>query len=112
MRKTKAEPGVDIVEIPIPECTAQDLIVKVKAAAMCKSDVDVIEWISLVAAANYKLPFTLGHEFSGEVVQVGSLVKNFKVGDRLAFVAYPLWHMLRMPHRQTAYLHKQYGRSG
>jgi len=84
IRKTKAGPGAQIVDIPIPECGPQDLIVEVKATAMCKSDIEVLEWTPLVAAANYKLPFTLGHEFSGEVVQVGPLVKNFKPGDRVA----------------------------
>ena len=84
IRKMEPGPGAQIVDIPIPECGAQDLIVEVKATAMCKSDIEVLEWTPLVAAANYNLPFTLGHEFSGEVVQVGGLVKHFKVGDRVA----------------------------
>ncbi|MCL2068491.1 MAG: alcohol dehydrogenase catalytic domain-containing protein [Oscillospiraceae bacterium] len=84
IRKTAPGPGAQIVEIPVPECGPLDLIVEVKAAAMCKSDVEVFEWSPLVAAANYNLPFTLGHEFSGEVTQVGPLVKNFSVGDRVA----------------------------
>ena len=84
IRKMNPGPGAEIVDIPIPECGPLDLIVKVKAAAMCKSDVEVFEWTPLVAAANYDLPFTLGHEFSGEVTQVGSLVKNFEPGDRVA----------------------------
>lgn len=84
LRKTKPGPGAEFVEIPIPEIGEHDLLVKVKAAAMCKSDVEVFEWSDLVASANYKLPFTLGHEFSGEVAAVGKLVKNFKVGDRVA----------------------------
>lgn len=84
IRKVRKGPGAEIVEVPVPECGAHDLIVKVKAAAMCKSDVEVFEWNTLVEAANYDLPFTLGHEFSGEVVTVGSLVKNFSVGDRVS----------------------------
>jgi len=84
LRKTKPGEGAEFVDIPVPEIGDHDLLVKVKAAAMCKSDVEVFEWTELVASANYKLPFTLGHEFSGEVVAVGRLVKNFKVGDRVA----------------------------
>jgi Threonine dehydrogenase and related Zn-dependent dehydrogenases len=49
---------------------------------MCKSDVEVFEWTPLVAGL--QLPFTLGHEFAGEVVEVGRLVKNFKPGDKVA----------------------------
>lgn len=84
IRKIRGGPGAEIVEIPVPECGPHDLIIKVKAAAMCKSDVEVFEWNTLVASANYALPFTLGHEFSGEVVKVGSLVKNFSEGDRVS----------------------------
>jgi len=84
LRKIKPEVGADFVDIPIPEIGALDLLVRVKAAAVCKSDIEVIEWTPLVASSKYNLPFTLGHEFSGEVVAVGKLVKNFKVGDRVA----------------------------
>lgn len=84
IRKTRNDKGAEILEIPIPKCGPMDVIVKVGAAAMCKSDVEVFEWEPLVAAANYDLPFTLGHEFSGEVVEVGALVKNLSVGDKVA----------------------------
>jgi len=84
LRKIKSGEGAQFVDIPVPEIGEHDLLVQVKAAAMCKSDVEVFEWTPLVASANYDLPFTLGHEFSGEVVAVGGLVKNFKVGDRVA----------------------------
>lgn len=84
IRKTKAAPGAEIIDLPIPEIGPRDLLVKVKAAALCKSDVEVFEWSPLVAAANYALPFTLGHEFAGEVVETGELVKNFRIGDKVA----------------------------
>ena len=84
IRKIAREEGAEIVEIAAPEIGEHDLLVKIKAAAMCKSDVDVFEWTPLVEAANYDLPFTLGHEFAGEVVSVGKLVKNFKPGDHVA----------------------------
>ncbi len=84
LRKIKPGPGADFVNIPVPVIGEHDLLVRVKATAMCKSDVEVFEWTPLVASANYDLPFTLGHEFSGEVEAVGKLVKNFKPGDRVA----------------------------
>lgn len=84
VQKTKAEPGVTYVDIPVPEPKDDEVLIKVKAAAYCKSDLDVVEWTPLVAAANYALPFTLGHEFAGEVVKVGKSVKGFAIGDRVA----------------------------
>lgn len=84
LRKQKPMPGADLVDIQIPEPGEHELLIKVKATAICKSDVEVIEWTPLVASANYDLPFTMGHEFSGEVEAVGKFVKNFKKGDRVA----------------------------
>lgn len=84
LRKIKPGAGADFVDIPTPVIGEHDLLIRVKAAAMCKSDVEVFEWSPLVASANYDLPFTMGHEFSGEVEAVGRLVKNFKPGDRVA----------------------------
>ncbi len=84
LRKTRPGPGSDMQDIPIPKPGPHDLLVRVEAAAMCKSDVEVFEWTPLVEAANYALPFTLGHEFAGEVVEVGALVKQFKPGERVA----------------------------
>jgi threonine 3-dehydrogenase len=84
LRKTRPAPGAEMLDLPVPEIGPEDLLVKVKAAALCKSDVDVFEWTPLVALANYKLPFTMGHEFAGEVERIGELVKGFAPGDRIA----------------------------
>jgi threonine 3-dehydrogenase len=84
IRKTRAAAGAELLDIPVPEIGPRDLLVKVKAAALCKSDVDVFEWTPLVQAANYRLPFTMGHEFAGEVVETGELAGAFAPGDRVA----------------------------
>lgn len=81
--KDKAEPGAILQEMPSPVPQETDLLVRIKATALCKSDVDVIEWTPLVAASNLSLPLIMGHEFLGEVVDMGKLVKNFKVGDHI-----------------------------
>ena len=84
LRKADQKPGAVMVEIPIPEIKDNEMLIKVTATALCKSDVDVYEWTPLVASSNYALPFTLGHEFFGEVVKAGSSVKRFKLGDKIA----------------------------
>ena len=84
LRKTSAARGAELIDIPVPKTGPRDLLIKVKATALCKSDVDVYEWTPLVAAANFRLPFTMGHEFAGEVVQTGDQVKGFSPGDRAA----------------------------
>ncbi|HHU51249.1 MAG TPA: alcohol dehydrogenase catalytic domain-containing protein [Firmicutes bacterium] len=79
--KTTPGPGAVLQQIPVPVPGPTDLLVKVKATALCKSDLDVIEWSPLVASSNLPLPLIMGHEFFGEVCEVGKMVKNFKAGD-------------------------------
>ena len=84
LRKTRPEAGAEVEHIPVPEPVDNEVLVKVKAAAICKSDVDVVEWTDLVRRAKFPLPFTLGHEFSGEVVKTGPKTKRIRPGDRVA----------------------------
>jgi len=68
-------------EVPTPEPGHKEVLVKVKAAGICGSDIPRV----LGDAAHY-YPIILGHEFSGEVAAVGSQVKSIVVGDRVAAV--------------------------
>jgi len=67
---------VRIEEMPIPEINDNELLVKVKASGICGSD--VMEWYRIK-----KAPLVLGHEMTGEIVQVGKNVKKYKIGDRV-----------------------------
>lgn len=82
--KTKPEPGAEYrTDLPIPEVGENDVLVRVKAAAICGTDLHILPW-SPWAAARLSLPMVFGHEFAGEIVEVGGKVKDFKVGDRVA----------------------------
>lgn len=82
--KEKRKIGFSYKEVEKPVITRDEVLIKVKASALCKSDVDVYEWTELVEKANYTCPFIMGHEFSGEIVEVGDAVRGYKVGDRVA----------------------------
>lgn len=84
IRKTMPETGASFEEVPVPEINRDEVLIKVEASALCKSDVDVYEWTPLVAKAQYPLPFIMGHEFAGHIVKMGEAVKGFQVGDRVA----------------------------
>ena len=75
--------GATLAEMPVPRITADDLLVKVRAAAICGTDIHIYQW-SEFASSRVKLPFLFGHEFSAEVVEVGKNVTHFKKGDRVA----------------------------
>lgn len=75
------EPGkITIVERPMPEIKDNEVLVKVKAAGICGSDVHIYHGKN--AFATY--PRVVGHEFVGEIMEIGTQVKNVKVGDRVA----------------------------
>lgn len=67
---------VRIEEMPIPEISENELLVKVIASGICGSD--VLEWYRIKSA-----PRVLGHEIAGVIEKVGENVKNFKKGQRV-----------------------------
>ncbi|MEN6523491.1 MAG: alcohol dehydrogenase catalytic domain-containing protein [Anaerolineaceae bacterium] len=67
-------------EVPIPHVKEpDDIVLKIKAVGICGSDVKIIE-----GKHHFKPNTILGHEFCGEIVEVGSHVHHFKIGDRVA----------------------------
>jgi propanol-preferring alcohol dehydrogenase len=66
-------------EVDVPEIGARDVLVRVKAAGICHSDVHYRAGTSLV----HPLPLTLGHEVAGVVEKAGADVTTFKAGDRV-----------------------------
>lgn len=79
------------IEKEIPECGPQDAIVRPLALAICTSDVHTV----YEGAIGDRHNMILGHEGCGEIVKVGSLVKDFKPGDRVLVPAItPDWNSL------------------
>jgi threonine dehydrogenase-like Zn-dependent dehydrogenase len=67
-------------EIPIPSVTEpDDVLLKIKMVGICGSDVKILE-----GKHHFRPNTVLGHEFCGEVVEIGSHVSHFKIGDRVA----------------------------
>ena len=74
--------SLSIDELPIPEPGADQVLVRVKACGVCGTDLHIFDGAK--GAAECTPPTVLGHEFSGEIVKLGSHVDNWKVGDRVA----------------------------
>jgi len=82
VRKTSASPGVTLDHIQEPKSPESDqVLIEVEAAGICGSDVHVYEWTKGYEFMQSKLPVTLGHEFSGRIVKIGSSVSGFEEGD-------------------------------
>jgi L-iditol 2-dehydrogenase len=76
MRKGKG--NVELVEVPMPKIGPTDVLMKVWAAGVCGSDLNIEADTHF-----YRAPVTLGHEYSGVVVEVGKEVRRVKVGDKI-----------------------------
>ena len=76
----KAVGTLVLEEIPIPKVVEpDDVLLKVKAAGICGSDVKILE-----GKHHFKPGTVLGHEFCGEVIEIGTHVRHIKIGDRVA----------------------------
>ena len=78
--KTKAERGLWLEEVEEPEIGINDVLVSVRYTGICGTDVHIYEWDDW-AQKTIHVPMTIGHEFVGEVVAVGSNVNDFFAGD-------------------------------
>jgi threonine 3-dehydrogenase len=80
--KTQAGPGFELQHVPEPTIRDNEVLIKVRRAGVCGTDVHIYEWDAW-AQGRCRPPFIVGHEFAGDVVQVGSLVESVQVGDRV-----------------------------
>jgi len=78
--KSRAERGLWLEDIPEPTIGINDVLVRVKYAGICGTDVHIYQWDEW-AQKTIPVPMAIGHEFVGEIVRVGSNVSDFFPGD-------------------------------
>jgi threonine 3-dehydrogenase len=78
--KSKAERGLWLEDVPKPFIGINDVLIRVCYTGICGTDVHIFAWDEW-AQKTIKVPLTIGHEFVGEIVEVGSNVNDFHSGD-------------------------------
>ena len=81
--KAAAGPGAQVRDVPVPTCGPGELLLRVKRAGVCGTDLHIVEW-DRWSQGRLKPPVTLGHEFVGEVIERGPGVTEFQLGDRVS----------------------------
>jgi threonine 3-dehydrogenase len=85
--KAKAEEGIWLADVQKPEVGPNDVLIKVRKTAICGTDVHIYNWDDW-AQKTVPVPMTVGHEFMGEIVEIGSEVHlehfNMSIGDRVS----------------------------
>ena len=80
--KHHAGPGFKLADVPVPAILDNEVLIRVRRAGVCGTDVHIYDWDAW-AQGRCHPPFTVGHEFAGDVVQVGHLVTDVREGDRV-----------------------------
>ena len=78
--KTEARPGAEIQRVAVPEIGPRDVLVRVKAASVCGTDLHIYRW-DRWSERRIHPPLVFGHEFCGEVESVGAEVTTARAGD-------------------------------
>ncbi|CRX38103.1 L-threonine 3-dehydrogenase [Estrella lausannensis] len=80
--KAKGEEGLWLQEVPEPKIKPHEVLVKIKKSAICGTDVHIYKWDEW-AKKTIPVPMIVGHEFMGEIIEVGESVQGLSPGDRV-----------------------------
>lgn len=81
--KARPEPGIDMQDIPMVNYGVHDVLIKIHKTAICGTDIHIYLWDDW-AKATIPVPMTTGHEFFGEIVEIGKEVQGLKIGQRVS----------------------------
>jgi len=80
LAKSKSEPGLWLVDVPEPRPGINDVLIRIDRTGICGTDLHIYKWDAW-AQETIPVPMVVGHEFVGEIVEVGANVNDFKPGD-------------------------------
>lgn len=83
LSKLKAQPGIWMTDVPVPELGHNDVMIKIRKTAICGTDVHIYNWDEW-SQKTIPVPMVVGHEYIGEIVAIGQEVKGFNIGDRVS----------------------------
>ncbi len=81
--KSHSQQGIWLEDTAKPEVGHNDLLIKIRKTAICGTDMHIYNWDDW-AQKTIPVPMVVGHEYVGEVVDMGQEVQGFKVGDRVS----------------------------
>ncbi len=81
--KAKREPGIWMGDEPVPVIGPDEVLIRVHKTGICGTDIHIYTWDAW-AQSKIPVPMIVGHEFAGEIVEVGSAVQNLEVGQRVS----------------------------
>lgn len=83
LSKLKSEKGIWKTDVEMPEVGHNDLLIKIRKTAICGTDMHIYNWDEW-SQNTIPVPMVVGHEYVGEVVDMGQEVNGFSIGDRVS----------------------------
>jgi len=81
--KSRAEPGIWLDDITEPSVGHNDVLIKIKNTAICGTDIHIYHWDNW-AQQTIPVPMAVGHEYMGEIVDMGGEVRGYRRGERVS----------------------------
>jgi threonine 3-dehydrogenase len=81
--KSRAEPGIWMEHVPEPTIGPNDVLIRMRRTAICGTDMHIWHWDDW-AQRTIPVPMQVGHEYCGEIVEMGSEVRGLAIGDRVS----------------------------
>lgn len=92
--KAKPEPGLWMERRPVPEIGPDDVLIRINKTGICGTDIHIWNWDEW-AQRTVPVPLVTGHEFAGEIVELGRNVTDLKVGQRCSGEGHLIGHHSR-----------------
>ncbi len=81
--KSRPEPGLWMERVPVPEPGPSDVLIRVRKSAICGTDVHIWKWDEF-SAKTVPVPMVVGHEFVGEIADMGAAATKYRIGQRVS----------------------------
>lgn len=83
LTKTAPAPGLEMMRAPVPEIGPDDVLIRISKTGICGTDIHIWDWDDW-AAKTVPVPLITGHEFAGEIVELGRNVTDLSLGQRVS----------------------------
>ena len=83
LAKLERGPGLTMTDVPKPVVGHNDVLIRIKKTAICGTDIHIWKWDDW-AQKTIPVPMHVGHEYVGEIVEIGQEVRGFSIGDRVS----------------------------
>jgi threonine 3-dehydrogenase len=83
LMKQERAPGLTMTRVPVPEIGPNDVLIKIRKTAICGTDLHIYNWDEW-SQKTIPVPMVTGHEFVGEIAELGAAVRGFELGDRVS----------------------------